>query len=96
MLNKEKTDKFIMGVRDYKRVLYPIKNIKKVGKRKVIDITVEGEYFLCSGTITHNSTYRIYLRKGRKGTRVAKLVDAPSLPDDEANFMITEGGVTDV
>ena len=44
----------------------------------------------------HASTYRIYLRKGKKGTRVAKLIDAPHLPDSEAIFMITEGGIKDV
>jgi len=46
--------------------------------------------------VGHNSTFRIYLRRGKKGTRVAKLVDAPNLPDDEAVFMVTEQGLTDV
>jgi len=46
--------------------------------------------------VGHNSTFRIYLRRGKKGTRVAKLVDSPNLPDDEAVFMITEAGLTDV
>jgi DNA repair protein RadA len=45
--------------------------------------------------VGHNSTFRIYLRRGKKGTRVAKLVDAPNLPDDEAVFMVTEAGLTD-
>jgi DNA repair protein RadA len=45
--------------------------------------------------VGHNSTFRIYLRRGKKGTRVAKLVDAPNLPDDEAVFMVTEAGITD-
>jgi DNA repair protein RadA len=45
--------------------------------------------------VGHNSTFRIYLRRGKKGTRVAKLVDAPNLPDDEAVFVVTEGGLTD-
>jgi len=45
--------------------------------------------------VGHNSTFRIYLRRGKKGTRVAKLVDAPNLPDDEAVFMVTESGLTD-
>ena len=43
--------------------------------------------------VGHNSTFRIYLRKGKKGTRVAKLVDAPALPDGEAVFMVTEEGL---
>jgi DNA repair protein RadA len=38
--------------------------------------------------VAHNSTFRIYLRKGRKGTRVAKLIDSPNLPDGEAIFMV--------
>jgi len=35
------------------------------------------------------------LRRGKKGTRVAKLVDAPNLPDAEAVFIVTESGLTD-
>lgn len=46
--------------------------------------------------VGHNSTFRIYLRRGKKGTRVAKLVDAPNLPDDEAVFCITDSGLEDV
>ena len=46
--------------------------------------------------VGHNSTYRIYLRKGKKGSRVAKMVDAPDLPENEASFMVTEGGIVDV
>jgi len=46
--------------------------------------------------VGHNSTFRIYLRKGKKGTRVAKLIDSPNLPDNEASFMITMEGVRDV
>ncbi|MFH1648935.1 MAG: DNA repair and recombination protein RadA [Candidatus Woesearchaeota archaeon] len=45
--------------------------------------------------VGHNSTFRIYLRRGKKGTRVAKLVDSPNLPDAEAIFMVTEGGLID-
>ncbi|MCL4399327.1 DNA repair and recombination protein RadA [Candidatus Parvarchaeota archaeon] len=46
--------------------------------------------------IGHVATYRIYLRKGKKGSRVAKLVDSPSLPEGEASFQITADGITDV
>ncbi|KYK25750.1 DNA repair and recombination protein RadA [Euryarchaeota archaeon SM23-78] len=45
--------------------------------------------------VAHNSTYRLYLRRGKKGTRVAKLVDAPDLADDECIFKITEKGIED-
>ena len=43
----------------------------------------------------HASTYRIYLRRGKKGSRVAKLIDSPNLPDNETIFYITEAGVKD-
>ena len=46
--------------------------------------------------VAHNSQTRIYIRKGKKGSRVAKLVDSPSLPDGEANFFLTEAGLKDV
>lgn len=45
--------------------------------------------------VGHNSTFRIYLRRGKKGTRVAKLVDAPNLPDAEAVFIVCDNGLTD-
>lgn len=45
--------------------------------------------------VAHNSTYRIYLRRGKKGTRVAKMIDAPNLAESEAVFMIDEVGVKD-
>lgn len=43
--------------------------------------------------VGHNSTFRIYLRKGKKGSRVAKLVDSPNLPDGEATFMVETDGL---
>ncbi len=43
--------------------------------------------------VGHNSTFRIYLRKGRKGSRVAKLVDAPNIADKECAFMVKEEGL---
>jgi DNA repair protein RadA len=46
--------------------------------------------------VGHNSQTRIYLRKGKKGTRVAKLVDSPYLPDGEAGFVITVNGIEDI
>lgn len=46
--------------------------------------------------VGHNSTYRVYLRKGKKGTRVAKMVDAPQLPETEAIFQVTQAGIEDV
>ena len=46
--------------------------------------------------VGHASTFRIYLRKGKKGTRVAKLIDAPNLPDAECCFEVQEKGFRDV
>ena len=46
--------------------------------------------------VAHASTFRIYLRKGKKGTRVAKLIDAPDLPDGECCFEVTMDGLKDV
>jgi len=46
--------------------------------------------------VAHNSTYRLYLRRGKKGTRVAKMVDAPNLAEAEATFMVEDSGVKDV
>jgi DNA repair protein RadA len=46
--------------------------------------------------VAHASTYRLYLRKGKKGSRVAKLVDSPSMPEGEAAFYVETGGLRDV
>jgi DNA repair protein RadA len=45
--------------------------------------------------VGHASTYRIYLRRGKKGSRVAKLIDSPNLPDNETIFFVAAKGVTD-
>ena len=44
----------------------------------------------------HASTYRCYLRRGKKGSRVAKLVDAPAMPDSECVFTVTDEGRGDI
>jgi DNA repair protein RadA len=45
--------------------------------------------------VGHASTYRIYIRRGKKGSRVAKLIDSPNLPDNECIFYVGDGGVID-
>ncbi|MBU2459226.1 MAG: DNA repair and recombination protein RadA [Nanoarchaeota archaeon] len=45
--------------------------------------------------VAHASTYRIYLRRGKQGSRVAKLIDSPNLPDNETIYYVTEAGVVD-
>lgn len=46
--------------------------------------------------VGHNSAFRIYLRKGKKGSRVAKLVDAPNLADGECSFMVETDALKDL
>lgn len=45
--------------------------------------------------VGHASTYRMYLRRGKAGSRVAKLIDSPNLPDNECVFFVNDGGVVD-
>lgn len=45
--------------------------------------------------VAHNSTFRLYLRRSKKGSRVAKLIDSPNLPDGEAVFMVEQNRITD-
>jgi len=45
--------------------------------------------------LAHASHYRLYFRRGRKGSRVAKMIDAPNLPEVETVFWITTNGLTD-
>ncbi len=51
---------------------------------------------ICGNRVAHNSQTRLYLRKGKKGSRVAKLIDSPYLPDGEAIFMVTEEGLKEI
>jgi len=46
--------------------------------------------------VAHASSVRIYVRKGKKGTRVARVIDAPHIADSECAFRVTEGGIRDV
>ncbi len=46
--------------------------------------------------VGHACTYRMYLRRGKKDSRVCKLIDSPDLPDDETVFMIETGGLRDI
>jgi len=43
----------------------------------------------------HASTYRLYLRRGKKNSRVAKMIDSPNLPENETVFFITADGLRD-
>jgi len=45
--------------------------------------------------LAHISFYRIYLRKSKQNLRIARLIDAPNLPEGEVIFQITERGIED-
>ncbi|XP_039240820.1 meiotic recombination protein DMC1/LIM15 homolog isoform X1 [Pipra filicauda] len=45
--------------------------------------------------LAHASTTRISLRKGRGELRIAKIYDSPEMPENEATFAITTGGIGD-
>jgi meiotic recombination protein DMC1 len=43
--------------------------------------------------LAHASTVRLAVRKGKAEQRVLKVVQAPSLPEAEASYCITDAGV---
>lgn len=45
--------------------------------------------------MAHASTVRLSLRKGRGESRVMKVYDSPNLPEADAPYAITEGGIAD-
>ncbi len=44
----------------------------------------------------HACTHRIWIQKGKQGSRLARIIDSPSLPEGEARFIITERGIEDL
>lgn len=46
--------------------------------------------------LANASNTRLYIRKGKKGTRVARVVDSPNIADSECIFKVTEEGIRDV
>ncbi|KAG9306089.1 hypothetical protein G9A89_015993 [Geosiphon pyriformis] len=45
--------------------------------------------------LAHASTIRMYLRKGRGEERIAKIYDSPDMPEAEAPYAISGGGIID-
>lgn len=43
----------------------------------------------------HFSTHRLYVRKSKGNTRIARMIDSPNLPAGEAVFLITPEGISD-
>ncbi len=46
--------------------------------------------------LAHASTTRVFLKKGKGEQRIAKIYDSPLMPEAEATFQITPGGIDDV
>jgi DNA repair protein RadA len=44
----------------------------------------------------HLSTYRVYVRKSKGETRIARIIDSPNLPESECVFRVTPRGIEDV
>jgi DNA repair protein RadA len=45
--------------------------------------------------VAHGATYRLWLRKSKENTRIAKIFDSPMHPEKEALFRIAEEGLLD-
>jgi DNA repair protein RadA len=45
--------------------------------------------------LAHASMFRIYLRKGKQNTRIARLIDSPNLPEAEAAITLCKEGIRD-
>jgi meiotic recombination protein DMC1 len=45
--------------------------------------------------LAHSSTTRVQLKKGKDNLRIAKIYDSPLMPEEEATFAITNGGIDD-
>lgn len=43
----------------------------------------------------HFSTHRLYVRKSKGNTRIARMIDSPNLPEGEIVFLITPEGIRD-
>eukprot|EP01038_Epipyxis_sp_PR26KG_P006323 gene6323-8708_t len=46
--------------------------------------------------LAHASTTRVMLKKGKGEQRIAKIFDSPLMPEEDATFQITNGGIEDV
>lgn len=45
--------------------------------------------------LAHASTYRVELRRSKDNIRIARMVDAPNIPEKETTFRITKEGIRD-
>ena len=45
--------------------------------------------------VAHLSTNRVFIRKGKRNLRIARIIDSPYLPDSECVFAVSEKGIED-
>jgi len=45
--------------------------------------------------MAHACTHRVFLRKGAKGTRIARVIDSPCLPEVPTRFLVSDKGIED-
>jgi meiotic recombination protein DMC1 len=45
--------------------------------------------------MSHASTTRIMLKKGKGEERIAKVCDSPLMPEADCVFRVTDGGIAD-
>ncbi|MEM3654882.1 MAG: DNA repair and recombination protein RadA [Candidatus Micrarchaeia archaeon] len=45
--------------------------------------------------LAHQSTYRVYVRRGKEEKRIARLIDSPNMPEGECVFKVTPEGIRD-
>jgi len=46
--------------------------------------------------VAHGCTYRIWLKKGKEGKRIARIIDSPKHAEREVVFYISEAGIVDL
>lgn len=45
--------------------------------------------------MAHASTTRLYMKKGKGEQRICRIYDSPCLPESEATFQLSDGGIID-
>ncbi|CAN9473868.1 unnamed protein product [Alternaria alternata] len=64
-------------------------------ERALSSLSADGRKPIGGHILAHASATRILLRKGRGEERVAKIQDSPDMPEKEATYIITNGGIND-
>jgi len=98
-LNREQADKlnFLLSLSNEDIRWEKIRRISTTKNNEpVYDLEIpEKENYIANGFLVHNSQFRLYLRKGKAGKRIARLIDSPYLPEGEAVFKVSEKGIED-